>query len=119
MPTHAEIERALAGVDDPLLGESLAALGMVYAVHIQRGGRVAVELLAPVAGWPGLEALAEAATQALESLAGVTAASVQWVDGSAWTPQRLAPALRAPLNLADDDPSSHPGLWARFRQKLP
>jgi len=95
------IEQALTRINDPLLGESLSALGMVHDVQVKRGGRVMVQLLAPAAAWPGQPELAEAVCLTVGALDGVTAVDVQWQQQPAWTPQRLAAALQAPLGPLD------------------
>jgi len=114
MPTHTDVEQTLAGIMDPLLGESVMALGMLHAVQIKRGGRVAIQLLAPAAGWPPLDELAAAMKQAVGDLAGVTAVTVQWIGQPAWTPQRLSAALQAPLGPLALAAQAETSLWARL-----
>ena len=65
--TTEAVNAALDGVVDPGLRRSITELGMVRAV-VARADQVIVSLAVPAAGYPHLEALRAAVSEALEPL---------------------------------------------------
>lgn len=123
MTTAHAVQHALAAVTDPLLGHNLLELGMVDSVQVAGNGRVTVRLALPSPHWPAAEELMLRVQAAVASLAGVAAVDVQSAAETAWTPYRLAPALKAPLGLPEQAPPSPfapstPSLSRRLRQRL-
>ncbi len=123
MTTPDAVQQALASVSDPLLGQNLVDLGMVDSVRVAGSGRVAVRLVLPSPHWPAAQELVLRAQAAVASLAGVVAVDVQPVEDPAWSPYRLAAALKAPLGLPDQPPPPPfapppASLSRRLRQRL-
>lgn len=104
MATAEAVWQALCGVTDPLLGQSLVDLGMVQEIRVARGGRVTVRLTLPSPHWPVTDELARAILAAVVSLPDVATVDVQPVKEPPWTPYRLSAALKAALDLPDDEP---------------
>jgi metal-sulfur cluster biosynthetic enzyme len=106
MTTPEAVRQALCRVTDPLLGQNLVELGMVQDVQVARSGRVTVRVTLPSPHWPVTDELIPTIRAAVASLPGVSAADVQPVADPPWTPYRLSPALKAPLGLPAEEPSS-------------
>lgn len=97
--TEKEIRAALRGVKDPELNLDLVVLGLVYDVEVQDAGHVHARIsltspMCPVAGQ-----IVEDAKQAILGVAGVASAEVQLTFDPPWTPDRIAPLIRASLGL--------------------
>jgi len=106
--TETTVWQALSQVQDPLLGQDLVGLGLVNGVQVTAGGRVQVQMLLPSPHWPDAEALGSAAQAVLAALPGVTAADVQIAASPPWTPYRMAPSLKSPLDLPAVEPPPPP-----------
>jgi metal-sulfur cluster biosynthetic enzyme len=96
--TEKEVKKALRGVKDPELNLDLVVLGLVYDVEVE-GSRVDVTMsltspMCPVAGQ-----IVEDATNAVLAVEGVEEADVQLTFDPPWTPERIAPLIRASLGL--------------------
>lgn len=92
---HAAVMAALATVDDPEMGENLVDLGVVGAVRID-GASVAVTLIPTSATCPMADVMVEDALTAVQRACPPgTAVDVQMDWDTEWSPDRLAPALRA------------------------
>ncbi|MGH9269615.1 MAG: P-loop NTPase, partial [Acidimicrobiales bacterium] len=70
--TEAGVRAALGAVDEPTLHIPLAEAGMVGAVRVDRGGRVAMTIVLPDPRWPRRDELARRVDQALVSVGGIT-----------------------------------------------
>lgn len=91
---HAAVMAALATVDDPEMGENLVDLGVVGRVDVA-GGRVSVRLIPTSATCPMADLMVDDALSAVQRACPPgTAVDVQMDWDSAWSPERLAPALR-------------------------
>jgi metal-sulfur cluster biosynthetic enzyme len=100
------VETALRAVIDPELGIDVVALGLVYGVRIDEGGRVAVDLTMTTAACPMGELIAEQARAALAAIPGVTSSEVQLVWDPPWTPERMQPEARRALGWGEQE-----GAW--------
>ena len=92
---HAAVMAALATVDDPEMGENLVDLGVVGAVRID-GASVAVTLIPTSATCPMADVMVDDALTAVQRACPPgTAVDVQMDWDTEWSPDRLAPSLRA------------------------
>lgn len=91
--------QALAAVNDPELGESIVALGLVadLALDDAAGAHEARLMLIPTSSTcPMLDVLVDDSATALESVLPADWNVTVVVDWETpWSPERLAPALRA------------------------
>jgi metal-sulfur cluster biosynthetic enzyme len=90
--------KALRGVKDPELHLDLVVLGLVYDVSVE-GSHVdaRISLTSPMC--PVAEQIVEDARQAILDVEGVDSAKVQLTFDPPWTPERIAPLVRASLGL--------------------
>ena len=75
---QAQLEAALAAVEDPELGLTLGELGLVRSVRTRRR-RLLIEVAVPIAAWPSIDELAEAVHHAAASVPGVEAVDLEFV----------------------------------------
>jgi ATP-binding protein involved in chromosome partitioning len=75
-PDLAQIQAALATVNDPEIHRPITELGMVESVSVADDGRAAVTILLTVSGCPLKETLTRDTTAALLTVDGVTAVDV-------------------------------------------
>lgn len=96
---HAQAMQALAAVNDPELGESIVALGLVAALTLDdpAAAREARLVLIPTSSTcPMLDVLVDDAASALEAVLPADWSVRVVVDWETrWSPEHLAPALRA------------------------
>lgn len=94
---HATAMQALAAVNDPELGESIVALGLVAELALQAAEAQARLVLIPTSSTcPMLDVLVDDAASALESVLPEDWRVTVVIDwNTPWSPERLAPALRA------------------------
>lgn len=92
---HAAVMAALATVDDPEMGENLVDLGVVGKVAVD-GNRVSVSLIPTSATCPMADVMVDDAQTAVQRACPPgTEVDIHMDWDTAWTPDRLAPALRA------------------------
>lgn len=92
---HSAVMAALATVDDPEMGENLVDLGVVGEVRID-GTSVAVTLIPTSATCPTADVMVDDALTAVQRVCPPgTTVDVQMDWDTEWSPERLAPALRA------------------------
>ncbi len=92
---HAAVMRALASVDDPEMGENLVDLGVIGDVTVA-GDRVSVSLIPTSATCPMADVMVDDAQTAVQRACPPgTTVDVQMDWDTVWSPERLAPALRA------------------------
>lgn len=125
MLSEETVRQALAGVADPLLGQSVVDLGMVHSVLVTREGRVVIRLILPSRRWPARAVTISAVQTAVAEVFGAAEVDVQVLDESSWSPYRLAQALKAPLGLPAVEPPvpvlaapATPNLLRRLLQRL-
>lgn len=96
--TEKDVRNALKGVKDPELGLDLVVLGLIYDLEIDGGAVHATMSLTspfcPVAGQ-----IVEDVKTAIEGVEGVESAEVELTFDPPWTPERIAPLIRASLGL--------------------
>ncbi len=93
------VREALRVVIDPELGENIVDLGFVYDIAAS-GGAVRIKMTATTPGCPATSFLREGAQAAASAVAGVASADVSMIFEPAWTPDLIAPAVRASLGFA-------------------
>jgi ATP-binding protein involved in chromosome partitioning len=76
IPTTDDVQKALAGVQDPEIRRPITELGMVKDVVVSPGGEVAVSVYLTVAGCPMRDKITKDVTAAVAALPGVTAVTV-------------------------------------------
>ena len=96
--TDKDVMKALRGVKDPELNLDLVVLGLVYDVAVE-GSHVdaRISLTSPMC--PVAEQIVEDARVAILDVDGVDSAKVQLTFDPPWTPERIAPLVRASLGL--------------------
>ena len=99
------VYRALRGVFDPGLAEPIVDLGLVYGVRVQSSSRVMVELTLPTPHYPHAAEIVQQVQQSLQTLPGVTQATVHLVWDPPWTPYRMTGPLKAVFGLPDQEPA--------------
>jgi len=97
--TEKDVRKALRTVKDPELNLDLVVLGLVYDITVEDGKRVTTRIsltspMCPVAGQ-----IVEDAKNAILTVDGVEEADVQLTFDPPWTPDRIAPLIRASLGL--------------------
>ena len=96
--SEKDIRSALKGVKDPELGLDLVVLGLVYDIEI--GGsdvKATISLTSPFC--PVAGQIVEEVKAAIEGVEGVDRAEVELTFDPPWTPERIAPLVRASLGL--------------------
>lgn len=97
--TEQDVRKALRTVKDPELNLDLVVLGLVYDIEVEDGRKVTSRIsltspMCPVAGQ-----IVEDAKNAILGVEGVEEADVQLTFDPPWTPDRIAPLIRASLGL--------------------
>jgi len=77
IPTTDDVQKALAGVQDPEIRRPITELGMVKDVTVSPDGKVAVAVYLTVAGCPMRDKITKDVTAAVAALPGVTAVAVE------------------------------------------
>lgn len=96
--TEKDIRNALKGVKDPELGLDLVVLGLVYDIEIDDADvKATISLTSPFC--PVAGQIVEEARTAIEGVEGVDRADVELTFDPPWTPERIAPLVRASLGL--------------------
>jgi metal-sulfur cluster biosynthetic enzyme len=94
MNDNERIRHALAGVEDPEIGHSIVALGLVDRIEVEPG-QVHVTLIATSATCPMADVLVEQAADAVRRACPPnTEVDVEIDWEQAWTPERMDAALR-------------------------
>ena len=96
--TEKDVRKALKSVKDPDLGLDLVVLGLIYEIEIE-GNHVKATMsltspFCPVAG-----EMVENVKTAIEEMEEVEEAEVELTFDPPWTPDRIAPLIRASLGL--------------------
>jgi metal-sulfur cluster biosynthetic enzyme len=96
--TEKDVRKALKSVKDPDLGLDLVVLGLIYEIEIEENHVKATMSLTspfcPVAG-----EMVENVKTAIEEMEEVEEAEVELTFDPPWTPDRIAPLIRASLGL--------------------
>ena len=96
--TEKAVRNALKGVEDPELGIDLVVLGLIYDIDITDADvKVVMSLTSPMC--PVAGEIVEQAKTAIEAVEGVGEVDVELTFDPPWTPERIAPLIRASLGL--------------------
>jgi len=96
--TEKDVRNALKGVQDPELGLDLVVLGLVYDIEVDgEAVKATISLTSPMC--PVAGQIVEDARQAIAAVDGVETAEVELTFEPPWTPERIAPLIRASLGL--------------------
>ena len=92
------VREALRQVIDPELGVSVIDLGLIYEVKVEDGdARVVMTFTSP--DCPASDELALEVQRAVSGVPGIVGVDLDFVFEPKWTPDRIAPAMRAELGL--------------------
>jgi len=96
--TEKSVRDALKTVKDPELGLDLVVLGLVYDIEVQDADvEATISLTSPMC--PVAGQIVEDAKTAIEGVDGVGEVKVELTFDPPWTPERIAPLIRASLGL--------------------
>lgn len=96
--TEKDVRKALKTVKDPELGLDLVVLGLIYDVEIEDADvHATISLTSPFC--PVAGQIVEDVKTAIEGVEGVESAEVELTFEPPWTPERIAPLVRASLGL--------------------
>lgn len=96
--TEKDVRNALKGVKDPELGLDLVVLGLIYDIDVRDADvKATISLTSPFC--PVAGQIVEEVKQAIEAVDGVDRAEVELTFDPPWTPDRIAPLVRASLGL--------------------
>lgn len=96
--TEKDIRNALKTVKDPELDLDLVVLGLVYDIEVDGGDvHVVMSLTSPMC--PVADQIILDARAAVEGVEGVESCDVDLTFDPPWTPERIAPLIRASLGL--------------------
>ena len=114
-PGDAELQAALAAVDDPELRRGIVELGMVRSACARRR-HAEIVLAVPTGGWPGRDELVRRVTDAVAALPGAGEAHVDVVVMDDDERARLHLHLAAP---AHGEPDAPPGAGHQHGRRAP
>jgi len=113
-PSIAQVQAALATVEDPEIHKPITDLGMVKSVDVTPSGEVAVAVYLTVAGCPMKDTITSRVTTAVRALEGVTAVRVELDVMSATQRQEMQTRLRAASGVTEREiPFAKPGSLTR------
>ena len=96
--TEKDVRNALKAVKDPELGLDLVVLGLIYDIEIEDAEvKATISLTSPFC--PVAGQIVEDVKTAIEGVAGVDDVEVELTFDPPWTPERIAPLIRASLGL--------------------
>ncbi len=96
--TEKDVRNALKAVKDPELGLDLVVLGLIYDISVVGADvKATISLTSPLC--PVAGQIVEDVKQAIEGVEGVETAEVELTFEPPWTPERIAPLIRASLGL--------------------
>ena len=96
--TEKDVRNALKTVKDPELHLDLVVLGLVYDIEVAEADvHVVMSLTSPMC--PVADQLVLDAKAAVEGVDGVESCEVDLTFDPPWTPERIAPLIRASLGL--------------------
>ena len=85
----AEIVAALTSITDPEIGGNIVDLGLIYDVTVDADGAARIVMTTTSRGCPAAGFLQQAVQEAVEAVAGVTAAAVELTYEPRWTPDLI------------------------------
>ncbi len=96
--TEKDVRKALKEVKDPELGLDLVVLGLIYDIEIEDTQvKATISLTSPFC--PVAGQIVEDVKTAIEGVDGVDQVDVELTFEPPWTPERIAPLIRASLGL--------------------
>ncbi|HVZ10790.1 SUF system Fe-S cluster assembly protein [Rhodopila sp.] len=98
-PTEEALIEAIATVFDPEIPVNIYELGLIYAIEINEGGAVKVEMTLTAPACPSAQELPEQVEQAVLGVPGVTSCTVETVWDPPWDPSRMSEEARLQLNM--------------------
>ncbi len=99
LPNEDRLIEAIATVFDPEIPVNIYELGLIYAVEIDDGGGVKVEMTLTAPACPSAQELPEQVQAAVLTVAGVTSCHVETVWDPPWDPSRMTEEARLQLNM--------------------
>ncbi|WP_297372366.1 SUF system Fe-S cluster assembly protein [Acidocella sp.] len=97
--TEDAVIAAIATVFDPEIPVNIYELGLIYAVEIEEGGDVRVEMTLTAPGCPSAQELPEQVKHAVEIIEGVGEVTVETVWDPPWDQTRMSEEARLMLNM--------------------
>ena len=98
-PGEEAVIAACASVYDPEIPVNIYELGLIYAIEIDEGGRVRVEMSLTAPGCPSAQELPDQVREAVMAVPGVAACDVEVVWDPPWDPSRMSEEARLSLNM--------------------
>ena len=96
--TEKDVRTALKEVKDPELGLDLVVLGLIYDIEIEDTEvKATISLTSPFC--PVADQIVKDVQTAIEGVDGVDDVEVELTFDPPWTPDRIAPLIRASLGL--------------------
>ncbi len=96
--TEKDVRNALKTVKDPELNLDLVVLGLVYDIEVDEGDvHVVMSLTSPMC--PVADQIVMDARGVISEIEGVGSCEVDLTFDPPWTPDRIAPLIRASLGL--------------------
>ena len=89
MVDQDDIREAMKQVDDPELGINVVDLGLLYAVSMDEGGAVTLDMTLTSMGCPLTDQIIADVRKYVEPLDGVTSVDVNWVWDPPWGPDKM------------------------------
>nr|WP_242534975.1 SUF system Fe-S cluster assembly protein [Roseococcus suduntuyensis] len=97
--TEEGVIEALKTVFDPEIPVDIYELGLVYAIELEEGGRVKVEMTLTTPSCPSAQELPSMADEAIRQMPGVTDCQVEIVWDPPWDQSRMSEDARLALNM--------------------
>ncbi len=94
-----DVISAIATVYDPEIPVNIYELGLIYAIDLHDGGQVKVEMTLTAPGCPSAQELPVQVRDAVLTVPGVTACTVETVWEPAWDASRMSEDARLSLNM--------------------
>jgi len=94
-----DIVAALRTVKDPEIPVNIYDLGLIYAVEMESGGRVAIRMTLTAPACPVAGTLPGTVAQAVSAVDGVSDVTVDLVWDPPWTVERMSEEARLELGL--------------------
>jgi FeS assembly SUF system protein len=98
-PGEEAVIAACASVYDPEIPVNIYELGLIYAIEIDQGGHVRVEMSLTAPGCPSAQELPDQVREAVMAVPGVAACDVEVVWDPPWDPSRMSEEARLSLNM--------------------
>ena len=97
--TEDSVRLALRKVKDPELNLNIIDLGLVYAITVDEGNKVIVDMSLTSPGCPAGPQIMGDVERTIQALPGVGKVVINLVWEPYWTPERIEPKVRAYMGL--------------------